>query len=366
MLYCSVTNSSVSAAHNGSYGACHVGGAVGSASNATLTNVVCRDTSVSAYAKYESTASDYDAQYPEPNNPGWAVAGGLIGVSNLTDLIRCGYTQSEGSANKITANGGTGAIAGGLLGTFKSGSIEYRVTPKLCWATMATAPEVTSNYASVNKNCLRFGSVAGYCSCGMRSLYKYWDSYPEDLRSKFNSDRWWLDYEAVNVNTINKQAFVDFMNSPNTNNTDYLPYLAFDGFEELSDGSGLTPLFQFGSGDESFCNSLIDFPVRDTYVEGDYIDLSGLYSYQCVGMDKLSDITYPYVRVSQGAELLNAPLTAGTHTIEFTTSNGAPLPFTITVLPASHIYLESFIKEPTCTEGGESIQTCLHLSLIHI
>ena len=57
---------------------------------------------------------------------------------------------------------------------------------------------------------------------------------------------------------------------------------------------------------------------------------------------------------------MNAPLTAGTHTIEFTTSNGAPLPFTITVLPASHIYLESFIKEPTCTEGGESIQTCLH------
>ncbi len=360
VLYCSVTNSSVSAAHNGNYGACHVGGAVGHAEKGTLTNVVCRDTSVSAYAKYESTASDYDAQYPEPNNPGWAVAGGLIGVSNLTDLIRCGYTQSEGSANKITANGGTGAIAGGLLGTFKSGSIEYRVTPKLCWATMATAPEVTSNYASVNKNCLRFGSVAGYCSCGMRSLYKYWDSYPEDLRSKFNSDRWWLDYEAVNVNTINKQAFVDFMNSPNTNNTDYLPYLAFDGFEELSDGSGLTPLFQFGSGDESFCNSLIDFPVRDTYVEGDYIDLSGLYSYQCVGMDKLSDIAYPYVRVSQGAELLNAPLTAGTHTIEFTTSNGAPLPFTITVLPASHIYLESFLKEPTCTEEGESIQTCLH------
>ncbi len=356
LLYCSVSNSSVNATNSGSYGACHVGSAVGSAEKGTLTNVVCRDTSVSAYAKYESTASANDAQYPDPNNPGWAVAGGLIGVSNLTDLIRCGYTQSEGSANKITANGGTGAIAGGLLGTFKSGSIEYRVNPKLCRVTMATAPEVTSNYASVNKDCLRFGSVAGYCSCGMRTLYKYRDSYPEDLRSKFNSDRWWLDYEAVNVNTINKQAFIDFASE----DYNYKKYLAFDGFEALSDGSGLMPLFRFGSGNQVFNYSLIDFPVRKTYVEGDYIDLTGLYSYQCMGLEKLSDITYPYVHVSQGAELLNAPLSAGTHTIELLTSNGGPVTFTITVLPASHIYLESFLKEPTCTEGGESIQTCLH------
>lgn len=74
----------------------------------------------------------------------------------------------------------------------------------------------------------------------------------------------------------------------------------------------------------------------------------------------MSDITYPYVRVSQGAELLNAPLTAGTYTIKLITSNTCTATFTIKVLPASHIYLESFLKEPTCTEEGESIQTCLH------
>ncbi len=57
---------------------------------------------------------------------------------------------------------------------------------------------------------------------------------------------------------------------------------------------------------------------------------------------------------------MNAPLTAGTHTIELTASDGSPVRFTIEVLPASHIYLESFVKAPTCTEGGESVQTCLH------
>ena len=361
VLYCTVSNSSVNAANNGTYGVCHAGGAVGSAENATLTNVVCRDTSVSAYTKHESTVSDYDGQFAHPDNPGWAVAGGLIGASDLSDMIRCGYTQSEGSSNKIIANGGTGACAGGLAGTFISGTVFYNYAPKLCWVTMATAPEATSNYDQVNKDCLRFGSVAGYGSTPMRALYKYWSSYPEDLRSKFNSTRWWLDYEAVNVNTINKQAFIDFMNSPTTNNTDYKQYLAFDGFEDLSDGSGLTPLFRFSSGSRlDVDRSLFDLPVRQTYVEGDYIDLSGLYSYQCVGLEKQSNITYPYVHVSVGAGLLNAPLTAGTHTIELTASNGSPVTFTIEVLPASHIYLESFLKEPTCTEGGESIQTCLH------
>ena len=162
LLYCSVSNSSVSATNSGSYGACHVGGAVGSASNATLTNVVCRDTAVSAYAKYESTGSDHEGQFAQPNNPGWAVAGGLVGASDLTDLVRCGYTQSEGYTGKIKATGGTGACAGGLMGTFISGTVFYNYAPKLCWATMATAPEATSNYTSVNKDCIRFGSVAGY------------------------------------------------------------------------------------------------------------------------------------------------------------------------------------------------------------
>lgn len=361
LLYCTVLNSSVSAAHNGDYGVCHAGGVVGSAANATLTNLVCRDTSVSASAKYESTVSDYDGQFAHPSDPGWAVAGGLMGASDLSDLVRCGYTQSEGYTGKIKATGGTGACAGGLMGTFISGTVFYNYAPKLCWATMATAPEATSNYTSVNKDCIRFGSVAGYGSTPMRVLYKYWSSYPEDLRSKFNSVRWWLDYEAVNVDTINKQAFIDFMNDPDTNNTDYKQYLAFDGFEELSDGSGLNPLFQFSSGSRlDVDQSLFDLPVRRTYVEGDYIDLTGLYSYQCVGLEKQSNITYPYVRISQGAGLLNAPLTAGTHTIELTASNGSPVRFTIEVLPASHIYLESFVKAPTCTEGGESVQTCLH------
>ena len=356
LLYCSVSSSDVGASHHGSYSICHAGGAVGSSRNfATLTNVVCRDTSVSAYAKHEGTASDGDKI--EPYTPGWALAGGLAGMCYDTNVVRCGYTQSVEYPKRITANGGVGACAGGLFGSFNKNWENKDSAANICWVTLATAPKAISNYGSVNKDCLHSGSIVGSTNDVMKVLYKYWDSYPEDLRDQINTaDFWMFRNETKNVDTVSKQALIDFASS----NPYYQPLLAFDGFEELSDGSGLTPLFQFGSGDKTFSNSLIDFPVRRTYVEGDYIDLSGLYSYQCVGMDKLSDITYPYVHVSQGAELLNAPLTAGTYTIELITSDACPVAFTITVLPASHIYLESFIKEPTCTEGGESIQTCLH------
>lgn len=368
LLYCSVSDSSVyaqnSSLKSGIESACYVGGVVGGTNNATLTNVVCRDTSVTASARGLKYGTDNSL---DTDKSGWAFAGGLAGLCNDTEVVRCGYTQSEDSKNNILATGVTGACAGGLIG-YTNNNIE------VAWVTLANAPNATasSNVQRYNENCFRYGSIVGCAVSELSTVYKYWSSYPDDkkiVQTELVSDgtyRWQFGWSTKNVEggNVNEAAISDLFDTYLNASASKEKYLTFEGFQEIDDGSGLTPLFRYGSADSAvFDKTLLDFPDRKTYVEGDYIDLTGLYSYQCVGEDKLEDITYPYVHVSEGSDLLNTPLTTGTHTIRLSVSNTSTVSFKINVQSTSHIYLESITTEPTCTEGGKSIQTCLHCGL---
>lgn len=366
LLYCSVSDSSVYAQNSslasGIQSACYVGGVVGGSNNATLTNVVCRDTSVTASARGLTCGTNNSL---DTDKSGWAFAGGLAGLCNDTEVVRCGYTQSEDSNKDILATGVTGACAGGLIGYTNK-----EVT--VAWVTLANAPvaKADSQASSYNNNCFRYGSIVGCASCELHTVYKYWSSYPADKKivqtelCQDGSYSWQFGWTTKNVKTVNEEEISALFDTYFNASAIKEKYLTFDGFQEIEDGSGLTPLFRYGSADSAvFDKTLLDFPDRKTYVEGNYIDLTGLYSYQCVGEDKLEDITYPYVHVSEGSDLLNTPLTTGTHTIRLSVSNTSTVSFEINVQSTSHIYLEAITTEPTCTEGGESIQTCLHCGL---
>ena len=91
-----------------------------------------------------------------------------------------------------TSNAGKSFLAAALCRIFRQDG--YRVAPFKS-QNMALNSFITADGLEIVSytHLIRFGSVAGYGSTPMRVLYKYWSSYPEDLRSKFNSVRWWLD-----------------------------------------------------------------------------------------------------------------------------------------------------------------------------